>query len=56
MVKKRGKKFCVLHGSPQKPGSKIDKPAGSVIKCFPTPKQAEKMHSAIQISKAKRKK
>jgi len=57
-VVKRGDKWCVIHGHPQKPGSETDKPDGSVIKCFPgTPegkKQAEAMHKAIIISKIKR--
>jgi len=61
MVRKRGSKWCVLHGHPQKPGSKTDKPVGSVIKCFPfkegdkasearAKKKAEAMHQAIIIS------
>lgn len=50
MIEKRGDKWCVLHGHPQKEGSKTDKPIGSVIKCFPTEKQAIAMHQAIIIS------
>ena len=57
-VVKKGDKWCVVHGHPKKPGSKTDKPEGSIIKCFPgTPegkKQAEAMHKAIIISKIKR--
>lgn len=58
MVVKKGNKWCVVHGHPQKKGSKIDKPKGSVIKCYSfNPKvkgseaqakaKANKMHSAI---------
>lgn len=58
MVRKRGDAWCVVHGHPRKPGSKTDKPIGSVIKCFPfTPgnadseamakAKAERMHRAI---------
>jgi len=57
-VVKRGEKWCVVHGHPQKPGSKTDKPEGAIIKCYPgTPegkKHAEAMHKAIIISKIKR--
>jgi cation transport regulator ChaB len=57
-VVNRNGKWCVIHGHPQKPGSKTDKPEGSIIKCFPgTPEgksQAEAMHKAIIISKIKR--
>lgn len=56
-VEKRGERWCVVHGHPQKKGSKTDKPKGSVIKCFPgTPQGKEKamaMHRAILISQAK---
>ena len=51
MVRKIGSKWCVLHGHP--PKSPTDKPIGSVIKCFPTKEQAEKMHQAILISEAR---
>lgn len=57
-VVKRDGKWCVIHGHPQKQGSKTDKPEGSIIKCFPGTeegkKQAEAMHKAIVISKIKR--
>lgn len=53
-VEKRGDKWCVIHGSPITPGSKTDKPIGSIIKCFPTKAQADRMHKAIIISKIKR--
>lgn len=55
-VVKRGDSWCVIHGHPQKPGSKTDKPIGSVIKCFPTREQAEAMHKAIIISQIKKEK
>lgn len=66
MVVKKGNKWCVVHGHPQKEGSKTDKPVGSVIKCFPfeegneesekrAKEQALKMHRAILISQQKRK-
>jgi len=48
-VEKRGDKWCVVHGHPQKPGSPTDKPKGSIIKCFPTKADAERMHKAIII-------
>jgi hypothetical protein len=54
MVEKRGDKYCVLHGHPMTPGSKTDKPIGSVIKCFDTEAEAQAMHKAILISEAKR--
>lgn len=54
MVIKRGNKWCVVHGSPQKAGSKTDKPKGSVIKCFDTKAEADAMHRAIIISKKER--
>lgn len=55
MVKVYGDRACVLHGHPKKEGSKTDKPAGSVIKCFSFSehgkdeaiKKAYAMHSAI---------
>ena len=61
MIAKRENKWCVFHGHPQKPGSKRDKPKGSIIKCYsfnPKIKGAEKkaknratkMHQAILIS------
>lgn len=46
-VEKRGNKYCVVHGHAQKPGSKTDKPPGSIIKCFDNPEDAYKMHHAI---------
>lgn len=55
MVVKRGDKWCVVHAHPQKPGSKTDKPPGTVIKCFDTKQDAKAMHRAILISQAKRK-
>jgi len=51
MVRKRGNKWCVLHGHPKKKGSKTDKPMGSVIKCFSTKKEAMAMHRAIMAGK-----
>ena len=53
-VVKRGDRWCVIHGHPKVPGSKTDKPEGSVIKCFPTKAEADRMHKAIIISKIKR--
>lgn len=47
-VEKRGNKWCVVHGHPKK--GPRDKPKGSIIKCFPTKKQAIAMHQAILIS------
>jgi len=41
-VRKRGDQWCVVHSD------------GSIIKCFPTKVQADKMHKAIIISKIKR--
>lgn len=55
MIEKRNGKYCVVHGHPKKPGSKTDKPEGSVIKCFDTLAEAEKMHKAIIISQQKQK-
>ena len=34
MVEQRGSAWCVVHGHPRKPGSKRDKPMGTVIKCY----------------------
>jgi hypothetical protein len=51
MVVKKGNKYCVVHGSPKKKGSKTDKPKGTIIKCFDTESEALKMHRAIEISK-----
>lgn len=56
MVVKRGNQWCVIHSHEQKPGSKTDKPAGSIIKCFDTKIEAEAMHKAILASQAKNKK
>jgi len=61
MIEKRGNAWCVVHGHPQKPGSKTDKPEGTPIKCYEfTPgdkgsearakSKAEKLHAAIIIS------
>jgi hypothetical protein len=55
MVVKKGNKWCVVHGHPKKRGSKRDKPKGTIIKCFKTKKEAERMHKAILASQAKRK-
>ena len=49
-VEKRGNKWCVVHGHPKKPGSKTDKPEGSIIKCFPTKAEADAMHKAIMAN------
>jgi hypothetical protein len=54
-VEKRGDKWCVLHGHPQKTGSKTDKPAGTAIDCYSIAefgeegarKKAMAMHYAI---------
>jgi len=54
-VVQRGDRWCVVHGHPMTPGSKTDKPIGTVIKCFPTKEEAIAMHKAIIISEAKRK-
>jgi DNA adenine methylase len=53
-VVKRGDKWCVVHGHPIKPGSKTDKPPGSIIKCFPTKEEAVAMHKAIIVSQKRR--
>lgn len=53
MVEKIGNSYCVVHGHAQKPGSKTDKPKGTVIKCFNTKAEAEAMHKAIIISQVK---
>jgi len=61
MVVKRGNAYCVVHGHPQKPGSKTDKPKGTAIKCYsftPGNEQSEnearrkafKMHRAILVN------
>jgi len=55
IVVKKGDQYCVVHGHPQKPGSKTDKPEGSVIKCFSTKAEADAMHKAIIISQIKNK-
>lgn len=58
MVVKRDGKWCVVHSSPKKKGSKTDKEPGAIIKAFPgTPegkKQAQAMHYAIMMSKKER--
>ncbi len=51
-VEKRGNKWCVVHGHPKKPGSKTDKPKGSVIACHDTEKEAEAQHAAIKARQA----
>lgn len=48
----RGK--CVYHGHAKKPGSKTDKPKGSVIKCHGSHAEAVAQHRAIVISQMKR--
>lgn len=55
-VENRGgeKPYCVVHGSPQKAGSKTDKPKGSIIKCYKDKADADRHHKAIIISQAKR--
>jgi len=53
-IAKRGDKWCVLHGHPQKPGSKTDKPAGSVIACHDSKKDAIAQHVAIMMSQKRR--
>jgi len=58
IVKKMGDKICVLHGHPQKEGSKTDKPEGTPIKCYSIAefgeagamKKAQAMHYAIAMS------
>lgn len=50
MVIKKDGKWCVVHGHPRKPGSKTDKPQGTVIKCFRTKHEADAMHFAIIAS------
>jgi hypothetical protein len=60
MVVKRGGRWCVMHSSPQRPGSKTDKPPGTIIKCYSiatygdkgTRQRALAMHRAIEASKA----
>lgn len=54
-VEKRGNNWCVVHGHPETGGPR-DKPIGSIIKCFPTKKEADRMHRAIIISQMKNKK
>lgn len=61
MIKRKGNYICVVHGHPQKPGSKTDKPVGTSIKCYSISKfgikrakeLARKLHAAIIISKQK---
>ena len=53
MVVKRGNKWCVVHAHPQKKGSKTDKPEGTVIKCFGTKAEADRMHRAILANQNK---
>lgn len=55
MIKKISEnKWGVFHAHPQKPGSKTDKPAGTLIKAFRTKKEASAMHRAIMASESKR--
>ena len=56
MIRKRGNKWCVLHGHPKKAGSKTDKPPGTIIKCFKTKAEAQAMHRAILMSQARKRK
>jgi hypothetical protein len=62
MIEKRGNRWCVVHGHPQKKGSARDKPKGSIIKCYsfePGNKRSEAaarakaqaMHSAIMANR-----
>lgn len=61
MVKVFEDRACVLHGHPQKEGSKTDKPMGTTMKCYyfsvhgkaEAIKKAEAMHYAIQMSQKK---
>lgn len=61
MVVKRGGYWCVVHGHPKKPGSKTDKPMGTVIKCYSIAEYGEegahrralKHHAAILFSQRK---
>jgi hypothetical protein len=53
MVVRRGSKWCVVHAHPKKPGSTTDRAPGTIIHCFPTRAQAERMHQAIGISEAR---
>jgi hypothetical protein len=63
MVKKMGQKWCVVHSSPQKKGSKRDKPPGTPIKCYSIAtygergarQRAEAMHAAIAYSQSRKK-
>jgi len=57
-IKRKGRiiGYGVFHGSPRKAGSKTDKPKGALIKAYFGARartKAEKMHRAIQISKAR---
>lgn len=60
-VVKRGDKWCVVHGSPQKPDSPTDKPIGTAIKCYSiseygeegAKKKAQALHTAIILSQQK---
>lgn len=62
-VEKRGQYWCTVHGHAKKPGSKTDKPKGSIIKCYSIAKygdagakrRALDQHKAIAISQAKQK-
>ena len=56
MVVKRGNQYCVVHAHKQKPGSKTDKPPGTIIKCFNTRAEADRMHRAILANENKGKK
>ena len=62
-VEKRGNNWCVVHGHPQKAGSKTDKAPGTPIHCYSIDKlgeaearrRAEAMHAAIVHSEAQAK-
>lgn len=62
MIKVRGGYVCVVHGHPQKKGSKRDKPIGTAIKCYSIKKygkkgamkKAQAMHFAIRSSQQRR--
>lgn len=55
-VVKIGNEWCVVHGHPQKPGSKTDKPPGTIIACHKTKEAAERQHRAIIASEKEREK
>lgn len=56
-----GRGYCVVHAHPKKPGSKTDKPIGTIIHCYPGKKsdksalrKAIKLHYAIKMSEKRR--